>query len=204
VASPATPHQPGPGPEARRGHPSSRWPMALKLSGCPGWMGKPALTLAAGWWRLRRLAPYNPGRRVAGCAAPPLEAGGRFLRPRPCCSRCWPARPAGSGSGCCAALGATLCCAFVLLAEHGGCSTKPAPMGCANTRTTHTLAPFAPGLMWNMHFHSEHTVRLRSPSMPCPRTPLDRADLGAQRPGYLGGGTDVPGRFVQHLALPTA
>ncbi len=42
---------------------------------------------------------------------------------------------------------------FVLLAEHGGCTTEPD--GLRNTRTTRTLAPLR-WLMWNMPFHAEH------------------------------------------------
>jgi len=83
---------------------------------------------------------------------------------------------------------------FVLLAEHGGCSTSTD--GLRNTRTTHTLAPLR-WLMWNMPFHSEHHLFASIPFHALPAAhPWIAADLEHNDPGLPGGAPNVPGRSV--------
>ncbi|MFM7676148.1 MAG: fatty acid desaturase [Synechococcus sp.] len=174
-------HQPGLDPELEESPPTTRWSYLLELSGLPWWTGK---------LRFHRAGLLG---QVAGVPYLPPEAAGPVIRS----IRLQGAVYGGFLLVSCAlghplalfwfwllplAVGQPLL-RFVLLAEHGGCSTSCD--GLHNTRTTRTLAPLR-RLMWNMPFHSEHHLY---PSIPFHALPGAHAllapHLGHCAPGYL-------------------
>ncbi|MCT4364721.1 MULTISPECIES: fatty acid desaturase [Synechococcaceae] len=191
-------HQPGLDPELEGGTPSSRLAYGVELSGLPWWMGK----LRSHWRGLVGAyddCPYIPADAVAAVRASHWKQAAVYA------AALLLSLLAGNGLLLWLwllplALGQPLL-RFVLLAEHGGCSTSTD--GLRNTRTTHTLAPLR-WLMWNMPFHSEHHLFASIPFHALPAAhPWIAADLEHNDPGYLA----VHRTFLADpstLALPTA
>ncbi|WP_370594651.1 fatty acid desaturase [Synechococcus sp. CBW1006] len=173
-------HQIGLDPELEDAPPSTLPAYLLELSGLPWWLGK-----IQGHWRALRGdfagAPYIPPEATAAVArsvrlqfavyAAVLLVSIPLGRPLLLFDWLLPL-----------AVGQPLL-RFVLLAEHGGCSTSAD--GLRNTRTTLTLAPLR-WLMWNMPFHTEHHLY---PSLPFHALPQAHDQLAPQlvhcSPGYL-------------------
>ncbi len=173
-------HQPGLDPELEDPPPSHLASYLLELSGVPWWLGK----LRGHWSGLRgdfSRCPYIPASaaaQVRGSIRRQVAVYAVLLLL---------SLPAGNGLLLWAwllplAVGQPLL-RFVLLAEHGGCSTSSD--GLRNTRTTLTLAPLR-WLMWNMPFHAEHHLY---PSIPFHALGDAHRDLAPQlghiAPGYL-------------------
>ncbi|WP_181280218.1 fatty acid desaturase [Aphanothece minutissima] len=150
-------HQPGLDPELEEAPPSTLAAYLLELSGIPWWIGK--------------LRGHTAGLRgdFGGRPYIPAEAAAAVTRSIRLQVAVYAALLAASfwqGNGALfwywllpLAVGQPLL-RFVLMAEHGGCSTDS--NGLSNTRTTRTLPPLR-WLMWEMPFHVEHHLY---PSVP--------------------------------------
>jgi fatty acid desaturase len=173
-------HQPGLDPELEDRPPSTLASYLLELSGLPWWLGK-----LRGHWRGLRGdfsgCPYIPASaaaQVSGSIRRQFAVYAALLAL---------SLPAANGLLLWAwllplAVGQPLL-RFVLLAEHGGCSTGTD--GLQNTRTTCTLAPLR-WLMWNMPFHAEHHLFPSIPFHALKQAHQDLApSLGHIAPGYL-------------------
>ncbi len=173
-------HQPGLDPELEDPPPTSRWAYLLELSGLPWWLGKLRGHVAGlrGDFAAR---PYIPPE-----AAPAVTAS---LRRQFALYGVLALLSLPGANGALLwhwllplALGQPLL-RFVLLAEHGGCSTVSNVL--RNTRTTHTLAPLR-WLMWNMPFHAEHHLAASIPFHALPAAHgWIAAGLEHNAPGYL-------------------
>lgn len=191
-------HQPGLDPELEDPPPTSRWAYLLELSGLPWWIGK-LRGHAAGLSGNFSDRPYIPAE-----AAPALRRSIR-LQFGVYGLVLLLSLPGANGFLLWQwllplALGQPLL-RFVLLAEHGGCSTSADVL--RNTRTTHTLAPLR-WLMWNMPFHVEHHLIASLPFHALPAAHGWIAPrLEHNDPGYLA----VHRAFLadpSRLALPEA
>jgi fatty acid desaturase len=143
-------NQPGLDPELEDSPPTSRAGYLLQLSGLPWWIAK-----LRGHWR-GLLGDFSPNPYIPADAAPAVRAS---LLKQAAVYGVVLALSLPGGNGFLLwywllplAVGQPLL-RFVLLAEHGGCSSSGD--GLANTRTTRTLAPLR-WLMWNMPYHVEH------------------------------------------------
>jgi fatty acid desaturase len=150
-------HQPGLDPELEEDPPSSLGAYLLELSGLPWWIGKIRSHAAGlrGDFGGRPYIPEEASEAVTRSIRLQFAVYGLLL-----VASLW------AGNGALfrfwllpLAVGQPLL-RFVLLAEHGGCST--CTDGLRNTRTTLTLAPLR-RLMWQMPFHVEHHLY---PSLP--------------------------------------
>ncbi|MEB3307443.1 MAG: fatty acid desaturase [Cyanobacteriota bacterium] len=189
-------HQPGLDPELEDSPPSTAAAYLLELSGLPWWLSK----LRSHWRGIRgdfRGCPYIPASaaaRVSGSIRLQFSVYALLLVL---------SLPAANGLLFWAwllplALGQPLL-RFVLLAEHGGCSTSRD--GLQNTRTTLTLPPLR-WLMWNMSFHAEHHLFPSIPFHALAEAHRQLApNLGEIAPGYL----QLHQRFLRDpavLAIP--
>jgi fatty acid desaturase len=143
-------NQPGLDPELEDAPPTSRAGYLLQLSGLPWWIAK-----LRGHWR-GLLGDFSANPYIPADAAPAVRAS---LWRQAAVYGVVLALSLPGGNGFLLwfwllplAVGQPLL-RFVLLAEHGGCSSSGD--GLANTRTTRTLAPLC-WLMWNMPYHVEH------------------------------------------------
>jgi len=171
--------------------------MAVELSGCPGGWAK----LRSHWrglvgaydelplpsatrWRLWRASHWKAGGGPTPAAPAALAAGRQngLLR---------------LAAGCCAGTWGNPCLRFVLLAEHGGCSTS--------TDGLRKHSP--PPTPWRVRLADvEHALPQRtticSPrsAFPCPAaaTPLDAADSGAPTISGLPGGATERSLAIRH------
>jgi fatty acid desaturase len=150
-------HQPGLDPELEDAPPSTLAAYLLELSGLPWWIGK-IRSHAAGLRGDFAGRPYIPEEAVAAVS--------RSIRLQFAVYGVLLLASLWHGNGALLrfwllplAVGQPLL-RFVLMAEHGGCSTSSD--GLRNTRTTLTLAPLR-WLMWQMPFHVEHHLY---PSLP--------------------------------------
>jgi fatty acid desaturase len=173
-------HQPGLDPELEDAPPTTRAAYLLELSGLGWWIGKLRghLRGLAGDFGDRPYIPAEAAPAVRDSLRRQFALYGVLLLA---------SLPGGNGFLLWhwllpLALGQPLL-RFVLLAEHGGCTT--APDGLRNTRTTLTLAPLR-WLMWNMPFHAEHHL---FPSIPFHALPAAHGWIGERleqrAPGYL-------------------
>ncbi len=174
-------HQPGLDPELEDAPPSTRGAYLLELSGLPWWLGKIRSHLRGLAGHFAGL-PYIPAEAAAAVS--------RSIRLQGCVYAAALLLSIALGHPLALlwfwllplAVGQPLL-RFVLLAEHGGCSTTSD--GLRNTRTTLTLAPLR-RLMWNMPFHTEHHL---FPSIPFHALPRAHALLAPHvvhcAPGYL-------------------
>ncbi len=189
-------HQPGLDPELEDAPPHSLATYLLELSGLPWWLGK-LRGHAAGLRGDFQGRPYIPADAAAAVT--------RSIRLQFLVYGLLLLVSLWNGNGALfwfwllpLALGQPLL-RFVLMAEHGGCSTGTD--GLSNTRTTHTLWPLRQ-LMWSMPFHVEHHLY---PSLPFHALEQAHGHLAPHLlhcdPGYLAvhrGFLADPGR----LALP--
>jgi fatty acid desaturase len=150
-------HQPGLDPELEEPPPGSLGTYLLELSGLPWWLGK-LRSHADGLRGDFGGKPYMPAEAT--------EAVTRSIRLQWAVYGVLLLASLWDGNGALLrfwllplAVGQPLL-RFVLMAEHGGCSTSTD--GRRNTRTTLTLAPLR-WLMWDMPFHVEHHLY---PSLP--------------------------------------
>ncbi len=150
-------HRPGLDPELEDPPASSLAAYLLELSGLPWWIGK-IRSHAAGLRGDFSGRPYIPEEAVAAVS--------RSIRLQFAVYGVLLLASLWHGNGALLwfwllplAVGQPLL-RFVLMAEHGGCSTGSD--GLRNTRTTLTLAPLR-RLMWQMPFHVEHHLY---PSLP--------------------------------------
>lgn len=150
-------HQPGLDPELEDAPPSTLAGYLLELSGLPWWIGK-LRGHAAGLRGDFGGRPYIPADAAAAVT--------RSIRIQVAVYAVLLAASLWHGNGALLwfwllplAVGQPLL-RFVLMAEHGGCSTDTD--GLSNTRTTLTLPPLR-WLMWDMPFHVEHHLY---PSVP--------------------------------------
>lgn len=173
-------HQPGLDPELEEAPPSSLGAYLLELSGLPWWLGK-VRGHAAGLRGDFGGRPYIPAEAAAAVT--------RSIRLQFMVYGVLLLGSLWHGNGALLrfwllplALGQPLL-RFVLMAEHGGCSTSAD--GLRNTRTTLTLAPLR-WLMWEMPFHVEHHLY---PSLPFHALAEAHTHMGPHMehcdPGYL-------------------
>jgi fatty acid desaturase len=189
-------HQPGLDPELEDASPGSLASYLLELSGLPWWLGK-LRGHAAGLRGDFGGRPYIPAEATAAVT--------RSIRLQFAIYALVLLASFWNGNGFLfwfwllpLALGQPLL-RFVLMAEHGGCSTGTD--GLSNTRTTLTLWPLRQ-LMWSMPFHVEHHLY---PSLPFHALAEAHEHLAPHLthcdPGYLS----VHGSFLAdpgRLALP--
>jgi fatty acid desaturase len=87
--------------------------------------------------------------------------------------------------------------AFILIAEHTGCSFDSNPL--TNTRTTLTILPIRL-LMWNMPFHAEHHLY---PSIPFYQLPTAHSLLSKYfafvEPGYIKVNRDIITQLITKI-----
>jgi fatty acid desaturase len=143
-------HQPGLDPELEDAPPTTRWAYLRELSGLPWWTGK-LRGHVRGLFGDFADRPYIPAESIPAVRNSIRRQFGVYA------ALVLVSLPAWNGFLLWSwllplAVGQPLL-RFVLLAEHGGCTTEPD--GLRNTRTTHTLAPLR-WLMWNMPYHVEH------------------------------------------------
>lgn len=150
-------HQPGLDPELEEAPPSTLAGYLLELSGLPWWIGK-LRGHAAGLRGDFGDRPYIPAEAKLAVT--------RSIRLQVAVYAVLLAASLWQGNGALVwfwllplAVGQPLL-RYVLMAEHGGCSTDSD--GLRNTRTSLTLAPLR-WLMWDMPFHAEHHLY---PSVP--------------------------------------
>ncbi len=150
-------HQPGLDPELEQAPPSTLAGYLLELSGLPWWIGK-LRGHAAGLRGDFGGRPYIPAEAAAAVT--------RSIRLQFAVYAVLLVASLWQANGALfwfwllpLAVGQPLL-RFVLMAEHGGCSTDTD--GLSNTRTTRTLGPLR-WLMWEMPFHVEHHLY---PSLP--------------------------------------
>ncbi len=189
-------HQPGLDPELEQAPPGSLGGYLLELSGLPWWIGK-IQGHAAGLRGDFGGRPYIPAEAAAAVT--------RSIRLQFAVYAVLLAASLWQANGALfwfwllpLAVGQPLL-RFVLMAEHGGCSTGTD--GLSNTRTTLTLGPLR-WLMWEMPFHVEHHLY---PSLPFHALAEAHGHLAPHEvhldPGYLA----VHRTFVSdpaRLALP--
>ncbi|WP_371733985.1 fatty acid desaturase [Synechococcus sp. CCY 9618] len=189
-------HQPGLDPELEDAPPGSLGSYLLELSGLPWWIGK-IRGHAAGLRGDFGGRPYIPAEAT--------EAVTRSLRLQFCVYGALLVASLWHGNGAVLwfwllplAVGQPLL-RFVLMAEHGGCSTSTD--GLSNTRTTRTLAPLR-WLMWQMPYHVEHHLY---PSLPFHALAEAHTHLAPRMehcdPGYLAVHRSFLGNPAR-LALP--
>jgi len=150
-------HQPGLDPELEDAPASTLAAYLLELSGLPWWIGK-LRGHAAGLRGDFGGRPYIPAEAAAAVT--------RSIRLQVAVYAVLLAASLWQGNGALfwfwllPLAGGQPLLRFVLMAEHGGCSTDTD--GLSNTRTTLTLPPLR-WLMWDMSFHVEHHLY---PSVP--------------------------------------